>query len=38
MLGLSCKEVDAMVIAPAKILEREGTKSPSSFYGHLPDS
>ena len=25
-----------MVIASAKIKEREGSTSPSSFYGHLP--
>ena len=31
------RELDAMLIASAKIPEREGSISPSSFYGHLPD-
>ena len=30
-------EVDAMLIASAKIPERKGSISPSSFYGHLPN-
>ena len=34
---LCCREVDAMLIASAKIPERKGGISPSSFYGHLPD-
>ena len=33
---LCCREVDAMLIVSAKIPEREGGISPSSFYGHLP--
>ena len=32
-----CREVDAMLIASAKIPKREGSISPSSFYGQLPD-
>ena len=34
---LCCREVDAMLIALAKILEREGITFPSSFYGQLSD-
>ena len=35
---LCCREVDAMlIITSAKIPEREGSISPSSFYGQLPD-
>ena len=34
---LCCREVNAMLIASAKIQEREGNISPSSFYGKLPD-
>ena len=34
---LCCREVDAMLIASAKIPEYEESISPSSFYGHLPD-
>ena len=34
---LCCTEVDAMLIASARIPGREGIKSPSSFYGHLPN-
>ena len=34
---ICCRELDAMLIASAKIPEREGRISPSSFYGHLPD-
>ena len=30
-------KVSAYSIAPAKILEREGSMSPFSFYGQLPD-
>ena len=37
MLCIGCRELDAMLIASAKIPEREGRISPSSFYGHLPD-
>ena len=33
--SLCCREVDAMLIAFAKILERKGSISPSSFYGQL---
>ena len=29
--------IDAMLTASAKILEREGSTSPSSFHGQLPD-
>ena len=32
-----CREVDAVFIAMAKIPERKGSISPSSFYEHLPD-
>ena len=35
--SLCRREVDAMFIALAKIPECEGSISPSSFYGHLPD-
>ena len=31
------REMDAMLIASAKIPEREGSISPCSFYGQLPD-
>ena len=31
------REVDAILIASAKIPERKGSISPSSFYGHLLD-
>ena len=34
---LCCREVDAMLIASAKIPELEGRFSLSSFYGQLPD-
>ena len=34
---LCYKEVDAMLIALAKIPEHEGSISLSSFYGQLPD-
>ena len=34
---ICCRELDAMLIASAKIPEREGSISLSSFYGHLPD-
>ena len=34
---LSFRELDAMLIASAKIVEREGRISSSSFYGHLHD-
>ena len=30
-----CVNIRCMLIAPAKILEREGSISPSSFYGEL---
>ena len=30
---LWCKEMDAMLVAATKILEREKSISPSSFYG-----
>ena len=33
----SCPEVDTVLIASAKILERKGSISPSSFYGWLSD-
>ena len=29
--------IRGMLMAPAKIPEREGNISPSSFYGQLPD-
>ena len=32
-----CREVDAMLIALAKIPEHEGSISPCSFYGQLPN-
>ena len=32
-----CREVDVVLIASAKIPERKGSISSSSFYGHLPD-
>ena len=32
-----CREIDAMLIVSAKIPESEGSISPSSYYGHLPD-
>ena len=34
---LCCREVDAMLIASAKIPVCERSISPSSFYGQLPD-
>ena len=34
---LCCREVDAMLIASAKIPEHERSIFPSSFYGQLPD-
>ena len=34
---LCCREVDAMLIASAKIPEPERSISPSSFHGHLPN-
>ena len=34
---ICCRELDAMLIASAKIPERQGRISSSSFYGHLPD-
>ena len=34
---ICCRELDAMLIASAKIPEREGSISPSSFYGCLLD-
>ena len=34
---LCCREVDAMLIASAKISEHQGSILPSSFYGHLPN-
>ena len=34
---LCCREVDAMLIASAKIQERKGSISPFSFYAELPD-
>ena len=30
-----CVNIRCMLVAPAKILEREGSISPSSFYGEL---
>ena len=35
MLCIGCRELDAMLIASAKIPEREGRILPFSFYGHL---
>ena len=32
-----CRELDAMLIASSKIPGREGSISPSSFYGRLLD-
>ena len=32
---ICCRELDAMLITSAKIPEREGRISPSSFYGRL---
>ena len=32
---ICCRELDGMLIAPAKIPELEGKISPSSFYGYL---
>ena len=32
-----CREVDVILIASTKIPERQGSISPSSFYGHMPD-
>ena len=37
MYCLCCRQVDAMLTASAKMPERKGSISPSSFYGHLPD-
>ena len=34
---LCCREIDAVLIASAKILECEGSMSSSSIYGDLPD-
>ena len=34
---LCCGEVDAMLLASAKILENEESMSLPSFYGHLPN-
>ena len=34
---ICCSELDAMLIASAKIPEREGSISPPSFYGRQPD-
>ena len=34
---ICCRELDAMLIALAKISDGEGRTSPSSFYEHLPD-
>ena len=34
---LCCKEVDAMLNSPARILDRKGSISQSSFCGQLPD-
>ena len=34
---LCCREVDTILIALAKISVHEGSISPSSFYGQLPD-
>ena len=34
---ICCRVLDAMLIASAKFPEREGSISPSSFYGRLPD-
>ena len=34
---ISCKELDAMFIASAKLPERKGSISPTGFYGRLPD-
>ena len=34
---ICCRELDAMLIASAKISDGEGRTSPSSFYEHLPD-
>ena len=34
---ICCRELDAMLIASAKIPEREGSILPSSFYGRLPN-
>ena len=33
---ICCTELDAMLIATAKIPEREESNTPSSFYGRLP--
>ena len=33
---LCCREVDLILIASARIPKREGSISPSSFYGQLP--
>ena len=34
---LCCREVDAILVASAKIPERKISISPSNFYGYLPD-
>ena len=34
---LCCREEDAVLIALAKMPDREGSILPSSFYEHLPD-
>ena len=34
---LCCRAVDPILIASAKIPKREGSISPCSFYGKLPD-
>ena len=36
-IDLCCREVDVILIAFAKIPEREGSISSCSFYGKLPD-
>ena len=33
---IRCRKLDVMLTASAKIPERKGRVSPSSFYGHLP--
>ena len=34
---IDCRQLDAILIASAKIPEHEGRISPPSFYEHLPD-
>ena len=34
---ICCRELDAMLIASAKISDGKGRTSPSSFHEHLPD-